>query len=526
MHEFQSVRKSEPANSIGVLICTLFLSLFFYNSASGASDLTEIDKTSDPLIEHCDATVASGDLLDIFVCGDELFEIRYNALDGGGMNVGDGGRYTRVPRIDLQNWANTTPVRTTGPNATACNVCHTTETIGGAGDGAGPTAFNAIRDPQQTGQPGSFIQRNVPHLFGMAGPQLVAEEMTENLAADRQRAIELCTTSNNTRTVKLRTKNVDFGTVTATPPCNDENVQVQAIGIADDLIVRPFQWKGTTASIREFARDAFHNELGMDAVEITGDGVDGDFDGISDEISIADVTAMTIYLAAQPRPTTLLELDGLRRMLLRENGGAELVTRLALPELDNTQRQRIKRGGQKFNAIGCASCHRPVLTTGKTVFKEPSDNPNYRDTNDVFPAGQSALIPQISYDITKDVPDNQIALGTLVHHMGNFETNRKGEAQVRLYGDLKQHDMGPGLAENIDEAGNGRSMWMTKELWGLANTGPYLHDGRATTIEEAILAHGGEAARSATRFFDLSVAERTSMLEFLNNLVLFFPADE
>ena len=45
-----------------------------------------------------------------------------------------------------------------------------------------------------------------------------------------------------------------------------------------DLVVRPFQWKGSVASIRDFNRDASHNELGMQAVELVGDGLDGDGD--------------------------------------------------------------------------------------------------------------------------------------------------------------------------------------------------------------------------------------------------------
>ena len=77
------------------------------------------------------------------------------------------------------------------------------------------------------------------------------------------------------------------------------------------LIVRPFQWKGSVAFLRDFNRGASHNELGMQAVEIVGHDVDGDFDGVKNEFTIGDQTALAIYLAAQPRPTTLLELNAL-----------------------------------------------------------------------------------------------------------------------------------------------------------------------------------------------------------------------
>jgi CxxC motif-containing protein (DUF1111 family) len=52
-------------------------------------------------------------------------------------------------------------------------------------------------------------------------------------------------------------------------------------------------------------------------------------------------------------------------------------------------------------------------------------------------------------------------------------------------------------------------------LWGLANRTRYLHDGRATSIEAAILAHGGEAARARARFLALPPARRRSLLAFL-----------
>ena len=74
----------------------------------------------------------------------------FNALDGGGANVGRGQRYTRVPRADLQGggeWFNHTPIRVTGPNAGGCFECHEQPFE----DGAGTAALNVHRDPFRTG---------------------------------------------------------------------------------------------------------------------------------------------------------------------------------------------------------------------------------------------------------------------------------------------------------------------------------------------------------------------------------------
>ncbi|HTP41430.1 MAG TPA: di-heme oxidoredictase family protein, partial [Nitrospiria bacterium] len=96
---------------------------------------------------------------------------------------------------------------------------------------------------------------------------------------------------------------------------------------------------------------------------------------------------------------------------------------------------------------------------------------------------------------------------------------------VRLFGDLKRHDMGPGLAESIDEAGTGASVFLTRNLWGVGSTAPYMHDGRATTLTEAIIEHGGEGETAKQAFLALSTADQQDLVAFLNNLVLFKQPD-
>ena len=81
--------------------------------------------------------------------------------------------------------------------------------------------------------------------------------------------------------------------------------------------------------------------------------------------------------------------------------------------------------------------------------------------------------------------------------------------------------MGSGLAEGVDEVGTGAAVFMTENLWGVGSTAPYLHDGRSTTLTEAILEHGGEAASSRDAFVALATADQRDVIHFLNNLVLF-----
>jgi CxxC motif-containing protein (DUF1111 family) len=127
--------------------------------------------------------------------------------------------------------------------------------------------------------------------------------------------------------------------------------------------------------------------------------------------------------------------------------------------LDNTA----TRGQELFGRIGCATCHVPSLTTG---------------------------------------PNSVAALSNQV---------------VFAYTDLLLHDMGPGLAD-LCLGDASPSEFRTEPLMGLRFAATFLHDGRAETVEDAILAHGGEARRARDRFAGLPRADRHALLRFLGTL--------
>lgn len=114
-----------------------------------------------------------------------------------------------------------------------------------------------------------------------------------------------------------------------------------------------------------------------------------------------------------------------------------------------------------------------------------------------------------------------------------------------IYSDLLLHDMGPGLADEmaavpelnertapgfasyygsssiellVTVTTNIRQEWRTPPLWGVADSGPWLHDGRAFTLDKAIRLHGGEAAAATRRFAGLSQSDRNRLLAFLRSL--------
>lgn len=488
--------------------------LLITSDSPGGEIVAEIEE---PVAEHCIQSEMNAIVdrqaraLEAFECGDELFEFQYNAIDGVGAKVGDNQRFTRTPRADKKGpdeWYNHFPERKTGPNGDACNSCHAIPATG-----AGPAAMNVARDPMRSGDVSKFIQRNTPHLMMSGALQLLAEEMSAELKASVAEAQQRACDRGRSQRVSLESKGVDFGRVRVR--CDGSFNTRGLEGIDSDLVLRPFQWKGENATLRDFNRGASHNELGMQPVEITGDDVDGDGDGVVNEFGIGDMTAMAVYVAGQARPLTLLELDDLGLMHELDEEAEPLTA---------DERADIMAGEVLFAEIGCADCHRPSMLLDNPVFAEPSRNPDYRD--EVFPAGQDPLAlgvdpdDPVLFDLTQDQPDNVFEVNGQEMRLGNLEVNDQGQAIVRLYGDLKRHDMGRGLAESVDDIGTGKSVWLTKELWGVGSTAPYMHDGRATTITEAILEHGGAGSDSRRSFRQLDTDDQAKVVAFLNNLVL------
>lgn len=122
------------------------------------------------------------------------------------------------------------------------------------------------------------------------------------------------------------------------------------------------------------------------------------------------------------------------------------------------------------------------------------------------------------------------SLGCASCHTPSFKTQHVAnspmlsEQLIWPYSDLLLHDLGPGLADNFGEYEASGSEWRTAPLWGIGITkaavgeGFLLHDGRARSVEEAILWHGGEAQGAQTAFKFLSKSERTSVIQFVETL--------
>lgn len=114
-------------------------------------------------------------------------------------------------------------------------------------------------------------------------------------------------------------------------------------------------------------------------------------------------------------------------------------------------------------------------------------------------------------------------------HVGTVDTGDHPVAvlagqRIAPYTDLLLHDMGPGLADHRPDWAASGSEWRTAPLWGIGLTqtvlpgAGYLHDGRARTLEEAILWHGGEAEPSRESFRNAERSDREALVAFLRSL--------
>ena len=100
----------------------------------------------------------------------------------------------------------------------------------------------------------------------------------------------------------------------------------------------------------------------------------------------------------------------------------------------------------------------------------------------------------------------------------------KGSDLVRLYSDLKRHAMGPGLADPHDHpSGIPKDVFLTRPLWGLADTAPYMHDGSLATLEDVVQFYvdGGRANShldEKMQPLELTDTERKNLIAFLEAL--------
>ncbi len=418
----------------------------------------------------------------LVAAGEKLFTAKFTTVEGAGRPMATQAIIPTKRKAASSKMFNRLP----GMDAAACSACHNEPTIGGAGDfvtnvflseGFNNADFDTT-DPQFSNE------RGTNHLFGAGLIELLAREMSADLARQRKKALAAAANGNDPVRVRLASKGVGFGYLTAQP---DGLVDLSEIeGLDADLVIRPFSQKGVMTSLRQFTVNAANHHHGMQAVERfsarwTGEE-DFDEDGHSDEIGAADVSALVAWQATLPAPTIEQPKDA----------GWAAAARI---------------GEENFTNFGCSNCHIKELPLKSLGFEDPGP----------FDVSGTLNATQVQQTATYDL--------ALLQWAKDLRRNEQGDIMVPLFGDLKRHKM---TDRQIETLGNellsqrfvDRNIFMTSELWGIASTAPYGHRNDFTTLDAIIRAHGGDARKSRDAYVGSDDDGRSAIIAYLRTLTI------
>jgi Di-haem oxidoreductase, putative peroxidase len=464
--------------------------------------------------------------------GAQLFNAKFTIQEGAGRPLTKG---TGAPVSDP-----TSPLvfprnfdRISSPEANACSGCHNAPVSGAGGDRVTEVFVLAQRFDRLTfdhsdgittrgaaDESGKFVSMenatNDRKTIGMNGSGFV-EMLARQMTADLQAARDATPPGSSTL---LTSKGVFFGTLTHNADGTWNASKVQGLAAPSlsgkgttppSLIIRPLHQVGNVISIRQFSNNAFNHHHGMQAEERFGLNTDPDGDGVVNELTTADLTAVSLFQATLAVPGRVIPND---RALERANLIGEAV----------------------FDKIGCASCHATLPLTSNNnpglpgqpgwIYFEPNpynpatgpNSPNLQ----LGPANYPVSTPALTVDLTSKA----LPLPRLRAH--------RGAVLVEAYTDLKLHDISatsnPATdpeCEPLDQnqpAGSpgffaGNCKFITRKLWGFYNQGgAFMHHGKFTTAREAVEAHNGEALSQRLAFDALPPDLQNALIEFLKSL--------
>jgi hypothetical protein len=449
--------------------------------------------------------------------GKLLFDANWTDQEGGGRPRTKGtGRPLGDPSQPLVG--SRAFNRISGPDANSCTGCHNAPygISGGGGDfvtnvfvlaqrfdfvsfdrkDTVPTNGSADENLAPVTLQDVGNSRRTTGMFGAGYLEMLARQMTAELQRIRN-------TMKLGDTKELVAKGIHFGRLTLTKEGLWDIAHVEGLprlsllGTVSNnpptLVIRPWHQAANVVSLREFSNNAFNQHHGIQSTERFGIDTDPDGDGVTNELTRADVTAVSLYQAAMQVPGRVIPNDPVIEAAVLE-------------------------GESMFGEIGCASCHIPNLPLERSgwVFTEPGPyNPptNLRlgETQTVSMDLTSPLLPQPRLQPAK-------AGG--------------GVIEVPAYTDFKLHDIcEPQDCEALDMNQNpwspkfkaGNRYFLTKRLWGAGNEPPYMHNGMYTTMRRAIQSHAGEAAESRRAYQRLTLSEQDALIEFLKTLQVLPP---
>ncbi len=264
-----------------------------------------------------------------------------------------------------------------------------------------------------------------------------------------------------------------------------------------------FGWRGTTRRLQDFVLMACGNEVGLRVP-----GVDQamtpeapTYQPAGFDLSPRQTAAMVAFVASLPRPEQTAPRD-------------------------KDHARVIAKGLEAFHQIGCGVCH--VQNPGGIlgVYSDLLLHDMGPGLTDPAPAKPEQVTVQqaINIAVASGQPIPEQARSVQQHTDSRPGPQRSpgsayGGGLMRQFAAARAGGRNMATTETIDFfSTNVHQEWRTPPLWGVQDSGPYLHDGRAATLTEAIVMHGGEAAPTTARFLALDYLVRRAILEFLATL--------
>jgi len=523
---------------IGIWLA-FFSALFGVRADAGQSPVSQVGREVAIPAHLQDGEEFNISLPQLIEYGRQLFTAKFTVQDGAGrpMTKGNGAPISdpSSPLVFPRNFD-----RVSSPEANACSGCHNAPVVGAGGDRVTEVFVLAQRFDRLTldhsdditlrgavDESGKFATMenatNDRKTIGMNGSgflEMVARQMTADLQA-------IATATSPGSSSRLATKGVSFGILTHNPDGTWNTSQVVGLpapslhtagSTPPSLLILPYHQAGAVVSLRQFTNNAMNHHHGMQSEERFGLGTDPDGDGFTNELTVADLTAISIFQATLPVPGRVIPND-------------PLVERTVL------------LGERLFDQIGCNRCHMDALPLTASnnpglpgqpgwIYFEPNpynphtgpNSPNLR----LGPADYPHTAPALTVDLTSEqLPPPHL------------KPNAQGVVMVPAYTDLKLHDISATSdpksdpeCEPLDQnqppgsAGFfvGNCKFLTRKLWGFYNQGgAFMHHGKFTTAREAVEAHNGEAVGERQAFDALSPDQRDAVIEFLKSLQVLPP---
>ena len=445
--------------------------------------------------------------------GKKLFSANWTEEEGGGRPLMTGSGEPLSDRARPLRGARGFN-RVSGPDANSCQGCHNAP-FGIAG-GSGDFVTNAVElaerfdfvtfDRGDATHPVSLAtvgnSRSTPGLFGAGYLEMLARQITHELQRTRD-------SIQPGQSKRLTSQGISFGVlarrrdgtwntqaVEGLPP---QSLRTSVSSITPSLVIRPWRQSGSVASLRELTNTGYNQHHGIQSTERFGSGTDPDGDGVVNEMTRADVTAVAMFQATLAVPGRVVPND---------------------PDVERA----IAAGERVFHQVGCTTCHVPALRLARQGWRYSEPGPYNAPGN---------LRRRDARTLEVDLTNPALPQPRLTPSPGDPDA-----IDVPAYTDFKLHDItdpADGAAgEPLDLNQPARSVkvtagnrkFLTSRLWGVANQPPYFHHGLFTTMRQAVLAHAGEALDERRAFEHVAAADQDALIEFLKSLQVLPPSSK